>query len=189
MELALCQNEGTVPRTQEPDRKKNCLGIVPWQSRSVVPLRLLIVEDEQAFADSLRRGLVRESYAVDVAHDAHEASGLYEANAYDLLILDLGLPDIDGLEVFSAARAEQPGLLVLILTARAAVEDRVRRLDSGGRRGHRAKRLRSHGTVAVGSGWFGDGGSGRTGPDGGFVILFDGLSTLSMILPSPALIS
>ena len=94
-------------------------------------MRLLVIEDERALADSLSRGLAREGYAVDVAYNADQAFLLYGSNAYDLLILDLTLPDMDGLQVLDAVRSEHPDLLVLILTARTHLEDRVRGLDGG----------------------------------------------------------
>jgi len=94
-------------------------------------MRLLIVEDSPAMAASIARGLARHSYAVDVAHSGGEALELLFVNQYDLVVLDIGLPDLSGLEVCRRLRAEGSKVLVLILTARDAIADRVKGLDAG----------------------------------------------------------
>jgi len=81
-------------------------------------VRLLVVEDELDFAQALARGLRQQGYAIDVAHDGTQGWELAEINDYDLLILDLNLPEMDGLEVYRRLRASQPSLLILMLTAR-----------------------------------------------------------------------
>ena len=93
-----------------------------------------MVEDEVDLADAVARGLRREGYAVDVAFDGDEALEKLALNAYDLVCLDLTLPEIDGREVCRRIRADeliQPQPRVLMLTARDALEDRVVGLDDG----------------------------------------------------------
>jgi DNA-binding response OmpR family regulator len=100
-------------------------------------MRLLLVEDEEDLVETVRPRLVREGYAVDVATTVAEALEKLPLNAYDLLVLDLRLPDGDGLELCRRVRAgelDAPGgaeLRILMLTARAALDDRVRGLDAG----------------------------------------------------------
>ncbi|WP_162854394.1 response regulator transcription factor [Verrucosispora sp. SN26_14.1] len=100
-------------------------------------MRLLVVEDEEDLAGALRLGLVRAGYAVDVAVDAAQAYELLLVNAYDLMLLDVNLPEEDGFAVCRAIRSgavEVAGgrdLRVLMLTARGALGDRVRGLDEG----------------------------------------------------------
>jgi DNA-binding response OmpR family regulator len=97
-------------------------------------MRLLVVEDEEDLVNALRVGLVHAGYAVDVAADAAQAGERLSVNDYDLLVLDLNLPDGDGYELCSAIRAGRladPELRILMLTARDRLEDRVRGLDAG----------------------------------------------------------
>ncbi|BCB82122.1 response regulator transcription factor [Phytohabitans flavus] len=100
-------------------------------------MRLLVVEDEEDLAEAVRLGLVRAGYAVDVAGDAAQAYDRLAVNAYDLMLLDINLPDGDGFDVCHAIRrGEVPveggsDLRVLMLTARGALHDRVRGLDEG----------------------------------------------------------
>lgn len=94
-------------------------------------MRVLVVEDEKKVADFIRRGLQQERYAVDVAHDGEEGAYLAENFDYDLLVLDLMLPKLSGLDVLRQLRGKKPSLPVLILTARGSVEERVAGLDQG----------------------------------------------------------
>ncbi len=94
-------------------------------------MRLLIVEDNVTLARSVARGLSACSHAVDVAHDGREALEKLLLNPYDLVILDLGLPDMSGYDVCRQLRAEGSSVLVLILTARDAISDRVAGLNAG----------------------------------------------------------
>jgi two-component system OmpR family response regulator len=94
-------------------------------------MRLLIVEDEARMAALLRRGFVEEGYAVDVANNGTDALWLATEAAFDTVILDVMLPGIDGFEVCSSLREKGCAAPVLMLTARDAVEDRVRGLDAG----------------------------------------------------------
>jgi two-component system, OmpR family, response regulator len=94
-------------------------------------MRILVVEDHTAMADVLRRGLSEEGYAVDVADTGEEGAWLAAENEYDAIVLDLVLPDVDGFTVCRDIRAHQRWSPILMLTARDAVEDRVRGLDAG----------------------------------------------------------
>jgi two-component system OmpR family response regulator len=94
-------------------------------------MRLLVVEDDARLADQLRRGLKAEGYAVDVAGNAEDARWFATENAYDAIVLDIGLPDGDGLALCADLRAARRWAPILILTARHAVPDRVRGLDAG----------------------------------------------------------
>jgi len=92
-------------------------------------LRILVVEDEVDMANALARGLTTQGYAVDTASTGLEGVGLGTVYDYDLAILDLNLPDMDGLEVCQQLRTEKPELPILILTARERIEDKVLGLD------------------------------------------------------------
>jgi DNA-binding response OmpR family regulator len=94
-------------------------------------VRLLVVEDESKVAEFIRKGLQQEHHAVDVARDGEEGAYQAENFDYDLVILDLMLPKLSGLEVLRRIREKKPGLPVLLLTAKSTVEDRVKGLDSG----------------------------------------------------------
>jgi DNA-binding response OmpR family regulator len=94
-------------------------------------MKLLIIEDELDFAKALARGLRKLCYAVDLAVDGKQGLVQAEVNVYDLLILDLSLPGMDGLDICRQLRASQPQLLILMLTARSRLEDKVAGLDLG----------------------------------------------------------
>src|ERR671924_1517406 len=94
-------------------------------------MHILVVEDEQRLAFLLRRVLVEERHAVDLAHDGLAGLDLALSDTYDVVILDVMLPGIDGLEVCRQMRAERIMSPVLMLTARGAVEDRVTGLNVG----------------------------------------------------------
>jgi DNA-binding response OmpR family regulator len=94
-------------------------------------MRILLVEDDVPLAGFVRRGLDAEHYAVDVANDGEQACVLAIRNEYDLLILDLNLPKLDGISLLKHVRLHKAALPVLVLTARSSIEDRVLSLDSG----------------------------------------------------------
>ena len=98
-------------------------------------MRLLVIEDEVKLAQYLHKGLGENGHVVDVAHDGIEGRRLATGGDYDLVLLDVMLPGVDGFGVLQAIRAdERPGkrgLPVLMLTARDRVEDRVRGLEQG----------------------------------------------------------
>jgi DNA-binding response OmpR family regulator len=94
-------------------------------------VRILVVEDEPAIADFLRRGLQAEGYSVDCAHDGVEGERRALSGEVDLVILDVMLPERDGMDVLDTIRTRKPALPVIMLTARNDVEDKVSALDSG----------------------------------------------------------
>ena len=94
-------------------------------------MRLLIVEDDRKLAEFVARGLRAERFAVDIAYDGREGQGYLDAYAYDLLILDLMLPQMSGGELLRRVRQSQSQLPVLVLTARDATEDKVRQFEAG----------------------------------------------------------
>lgn len=94
-------------------------------------MRLLVVEDDLPLAESLVTLLISSGYAVDCVHDGASAEALVAVEQFDLVILDLNLPQMDGLSLLRAMRARANPAAVMILTARGAAEDRVRGLDLG----------------------------------------------------------
>lgn len=96
-----------------------------------IGLRILVVEDDLSLADGLVTALKRESYTVDLLHDGIHALEALANEVFDLVVLDLGLPRLDGLAVLKQLRANENSVPVLILTARDALEDRVAGLDLG----------------------------------------------------------
>ena len=94
-------------------------------------MRLLVVEDEADLVSALKVGLGRAGYAVDTALTVAEAERKLAVEPYDLVVLDLMLPDGDGFDLCRAIRAGGQGTRVLMLTARGALADRVRGLDAG----------------------------------------------------------
>lgn len=94
-------------------------------------MRILIVEDEPKMASVLRRGLEEQGVIVDVATDGEDALWMAGATPYDAVVLDVGLPGIDGFETCRRLRAEEVWTPVLMLTARGEVEERVAGLDCG----------------------------------------------------------
>jgi DNA-binding response OmpR family regulator len=94
-------------------------------------MRLLIVEDETRIAELIQEALTRAGFAVDTVQLCTDARASLETTSYDAAIVDLGLPDGDGLDLLAQLRANRNPTPILVLTARDAVEDRVRGLDAG----------------------------------------------------------
>ena len=94
-------------------------------------MRALVVEDESKMAALLRRGLQEEGFAVDIAANGEDGSWLGTENDYDVILLDVMLPDVDGFEVCRRLRAADRWAPILMLTARDGVQDRVAGLDAG----------------------------------------------------------
>jgi len=92
---------------------------------------ILIVEDERKIASFIRKGLEAEGYTVDAAYDGEQGLALAEANDYDLILLDIMLPKLDGVTLCRELREEGKEIPILMLTAKDAVADRVQGLDSG----------------------------------------------------------
>ncbi|MEW6061144.1 MAG: response regulator transcription factor [Bacteroidota bacterium] len=92
---------------------------------------ILIIEDEKKISALIRKGLEEESYSVEEAHDGEKGEQLLEQNQFDLVILDIMMPKKGGLEVLQSLRQRGNNVPVMMLTAKSAVEDRVRGLDVG----------------------------------------------------------
>ncbi len=94
-------------------------------------MRILVVEDSERMGRTLKRGLTEEGYAVEVVADGRDALGRATGGAYDLILLDVNLPGMDGFSFARRLRQERSDVPVLMVTARDAVEDRVTGLDAG----------------------------------------------------------
>jgi len=94
-------------------------------------LRILIVEDEQLLADSIKSLLTKKGFDVDVAYDGESGKEYAELGIYDLLIMDIMMPKMDGYEVTRRIREKRIGTPILMLTAKSELEDRIAGLNSG----------------------------------------------------------
>lgn len=94
-------------------------------------MKVLLVEDDDMIGDAVQKGLAQEGFVVDWAKDAAEASTALAVEPYEVLLLDLGLPDRPGLEILLELRKQGNEMAVLILTARDAVAERIAGLDAG----------------------------------------------------------
>ena len=94
-------------------------------------MRILVVEDEHRIANSIKKGLEQEKYAVDVTYTGTDGFDLASTEEYDLIILDLLLPGMDGISLCKGLRAKQIHTPVLMLTAKGQIRDKVEGLDSG----------------------------------------------------------
>lgn len=96
-----------------------------------IVMRILIVEDERRLNDIIKKGFIEDGFAVDAVYDGEEGQYLAESEDYDLIVLDLMLPKIDGIEVCKNLRKKEIKTPILMLTARSTTEDKVKGLDSG----------------------------------------------------------
>ncbi|OGK10749.1 DNA-binding response regulator [Candidatus Roizmanbacteria bacterium RIFCSPHIGHO2_01_FULL_35_10] len=94
-------------------------------------MRILIIEDERRLSNVVKKGLVEEGFAVDQAFDGEEGLYLAESESYDLIMLDLMLPKVDGLKVCHELRNKKIKTPILMLTAKSKIEDKVKGLESG----------------------------------------------------------
>lgn len=94
-------------------------------------MRILVVEDEHKIANSIKKGLEQESYAVDVAYDGESGFDLATTEDYDAIVLDLMLPKMDGLQICKKLREEQVHTPILMLTAKGQLDDKVEGLNAG----------------------------------------------------------
>src|SRR6202046_4989406 len=94
-------------------------------------MRILIVEDDRKLADFVARGLRAERFAVDLAGNGREGESYIHSYAYDLLVLDLMLPQLSGTELLRRVRESHASLPVLVLTARDAIEDKIMHFEAG----------------------------------------------------------
>ena len=102
-----------------------------FQTHNEKLMRILIVEDDVALAGFIRKGLEAEHHAVDSVGDGQQGKAMALEFDYDLVVLDLNLPGLDGLSVLRSVRQAKASLPVMVLTARSRVEDRVQCLDTG----------------------------------------------------------
>ncbi len=94
-------------------------------------MRILVVEDEHKIANSIKKGLEQETFAVDVAYDGVEGYDLASSEPYDVILLDLMLPGMSGMEICDLLRKNKIHTPILMLTARGEIEDRVKGLNTG----------------------------------------------------------
>ena len=94
-------------------------------------MRILIVEDDEVLSDGLCQSMRHSGYAVDCVNNGKDAAHVLQGELFDLVVLDLGLPRLDGFSVLRQMRAHNKNVPVIILTARDGVEDRVKGLDLG----------------------------------------------------------
>lgn len=94
-------------------------------------MRILIIEDEHRLGSIIKKGLTEEGFAVDLAFDGEDGQYLAESEEYDIIILDISLPKIDGLTVCKELRNKNIKTPILMLTARTSLEDKITGLDSG----------------------------------------------------------
>lgn len=94
-------------------------------------MRILIVEDEVDLCDSIAEGLEMDGYAVDTCYDGNDAYELIMVESYDLVVLDLNLPGMDGIDILAEVRKKNKNIKILILSARGSVSDKVLGLDTG----------------------------------------------------------
>ncbi|PFG74649.1 response regulator transcription factor [Tepidiforma thermophila] len=94
-------------------------------------MRVLVVEDEEAIAGAIERGLIKQGYEVDVARDGAEALEMAATTNYDVICLDLNLPRVDGIEVCRRLREDRFAGGIIMLTARSSIRERIEGLDQG----------------------------------------------------------
>lgn len=94
-------------------------------------MKILLIEDEIGIANFISEGLKLDKYVVDTAYQGYDGMDLALTNEYDLIVLDLMLPDIDGLEICKELRRSQLNIPILMLTAKNTIEDKISGLDSG----------------------------------------------------------
>src|ERR1700752_3248788 len=121
-----------VPRVQPLDEFKASYLLVYSFEEAASPMRLLVVEDDVAIQGFLKRALSEAGYQVDTAQDAKSGELKALEGIHDGFIIDLGLPDMDGLNLIARCRAQGSSAPVLILSARRSVDERVKGLEHGG---------------------------------------------------------
>ncbi len=94
-------------------------------------MKVLVVEDHTRLADVTKRALIEDGYVVDIAQNGQTALDMFELNSYDVVVLDIMLPEIDGIEVCQTMRKTDLDIPIIMLTARDGLGDRVKGLDSG----------------------------------------------------------
>lgn len=96
-----------------------------------MPMRILVIEDEHRIAQAIKKGLEQETFAVDLAYNGKDGFDLAMGEEYDVILLDLMLPEMDGIALLKKFRANGKHTPVLLLTAKSQVEDKIHGLDTG----------------------------------------------------------
>lgn len=94
-------------------------------------MRILVIEDEKELCDSIKEGLILDGYEVDACYNGLDGEEMATVETYDLILLDLTLPDMDGMEILQSVRSHNALVPILILSARVQTEDKVEGLDRG----------------------------------------------------------
>lgn len=94
-------------------------------------MRILVIEDEKELCDSIKEGLILDGYEVDACYNGLDGEEMATIEPYDLILLDLTLPDMDGMDILKSVRSENALVPILILSARVQTEDKVEGLDRG----------------------------------------------------------
>lgn len=94
-------------------------------------MRILLVEDDHLIGDGIKRGLTKQGFTVDWVQDADSAEAALKTDTFDIIVLDIGLPRVSGLDFLKKIRSQKNQIPVLLLTARNAVDDRILGLDTG----------------------------------------------------------
>lgn len=94
-------------------------------------MRILVIEDEKELCDSIKEGLILDGYEVDACYNGLDGEEMATVETYDLILLDLTLPDTDGMEILQSVRSQNALVPILILSARVQTEDKVEGLDRG----------------------------------------------------------
>src|SRR5688572_15498041 len=93
--------------------------------------KILLVEDEQKIADTLKLGLTENGYEVDVAYDGNIGLKLFESHSYNIIVLDINIPGINGYELCKKIRSKNTQVPVIMLTAMSALRDKIEGYDAG----------------------------------------------------------
>ena len=104
---------------------------ISYKLRYTEAMKVLVVEDHRQLADLTKRALIEDGYVVDVAHDGQVALDMFDINSYDVIVLDLMLPEVDGITVCRTIRKTDLDIPIIMLTARDGLGDKVKGLDSG----------------------------------------------------------
>jgi DNA-binding response OmpR family regulator len=127
-----CHGDGEVVlRLPRPSCLASKLMVLKNEASLIDAMRVLIAQDDPALATFVKKGLEAEHYAVDVTHDGEQAKTMATDLDYDLFMLDLNLPGVDGVAILRHLRPRKPSMPILVLTSRNRVEDRVQCLDLG----------------------------------------------------------
>src|SRR3984957_9035615 len=118
-------------RLERPSCLASKLRVFKNEASLIDAMRVLIAQDDPALATFVKKGLEAEHYAVDITHDGEQAKTMATELDYDLFMLDLNLPGVDGVAILRHLRPRKPSMPILVLTSRNKVEDRVQCLDLG----------------------------------------------------------